>query len=366
MPSVHKLLGVQYLRAVAALMVVYYHVTQQIPAYMPFLEFHRILDSRSLGAGVHVFFVISGFIMLVTTERITPGDFIARRLIRIVPLYWLLTAALLALSYLHYFQHTQVTLERVWKSLLFVPYLASSGRVEPLLSPGWTLNVEMLFYGLFALALLISRRYRLILVSFVFIAAVFAGTADPDRASSPFLFLMTRAWMLEFCTGMLIGYFYLQGLLRLPKWIIAMLVIGGFGLLLSSLLVSTEDPTPYVLPATVIMIGVVAYEQRFGIALRRLPMLLGNASYSIYLSHIFALGFIGVLWRRAGLMTADTLHAAIFAIASFTTTIGFALLVYWLLEKPLLDLLSARIKRGHSLLHGRPLGNSIVPGGEAG
>ena len=345
MSSGHKLLGVQYLRAVAALMVVYYHITQQIPAYTPFLEFHQFLDSRSLGAGVHIFFVISGFIMLVTTERIGPADFIARRLIRIVPLYWLLTAALLGFSSLHYFQHTPVTAELVWKSLLFVPYLAASGRVEPLLNPGWTLNVEMVFYGVFALALLISRRYRMILVSFVFIAAVLAGLADPDRASSPFFFLMSRAWMLEFCTGMLIGYFYLQRKPHLSKWTIGVLVVGGFGLLLSSLLVSTEDPIPYVLPATFIMIGVVAYEQRFGVALRRFPMLLGDASYSIYLSHIFALGFMGVIWRRAGIITADTPHAIMFAIAAFATTIGFALLVYWLIEKPLLDFLSARIRR---------------------
>ena len=48
--------------------------------------------------------------------------------------------------------------------MMFVPYLAASGRVEPLLNPGWTLNVEMVFYGVFALALLISRRYRMISV----------------------------------------------------------------------------------------------------------------------------------------------------------------------------------------------------------
>jgi len=115
-----------------------------------------------------------------------------------------------------------------------------------------------------------------------------------------------------------------------------------------------------VLPATVIMIGVVAYEQRFGVALRRFPMLLGNASYSIYLSHIFALGFIGVIWRSAGLITADAPHAVVFAVASFTTTVGFALLVYWLIEKPLLDFLSARIKRvDRALASGR--GTSQTP-----
>ena len=337
----HKLLGVQYLRGVAALMVVYFHLLGQIPAYTHFLDFHTILDSRSLGTGVHIFFVISGFIMMATTQRILPRDFVTRRLIRIIPLYWLLTAALIGLYNLHYFQHTRVTPQLILKSLLFIPYLSSSGRVEPLLIPGWTLNVEMFFYATFAVALWVSRAQRLLITTFCFIALVFAGLALSDPADSPILWLITRAWMLDFCTGMLIGHVYLQKSLNLPTWLCGVLVFGGFGLLLSTWLESDESALS-VLPATFILLGVVAYEVREGIALRRIPLLLGEASYSIYLSHTFVLGFVSVIWKRAGLMTADGLHAATFAIVSFTAAIGCSLLVYWWVEMPLLQGLSRR------------------------
>jgi len=340
----HTLLGVQYLRAIAALMVVWYHLIVQIPEYTPFLDFHTILDSRSLGAGVHVFFVISGFIMTATTQRILPGHFAARRVIRIVPLYWLLTAAVVGFSYLHFFQSTLVTRELIWKSLLFVPYVASSGRVEPLLTPGWTLNVEMVFYAAFTAALYLSRQHRILIVTFCFIGLVFAGLTLSGPEDGPFLWLMTRAWMLEFCTGMLIGHFYLHEALSAPKWACVALTVGGFGLLLSSWLVSTDESRPYVLPATFIVLGVVAFEMRAGIALRRFPMLLGNASYSIYLSHTFVLGFSSVLWKSAGLMIADSIHAVMFAIVSFVTVVGASVLLYWWVEAPLLKVLSRRLE----------------------
>ncbi len=113
-----------------------------------------------LSSGVDIFFVISGFIMWVSVERrrtMTAAEFMRARLIRIVPLYWLVSAFVLATCLIApQLLHTTV-LE--WKhalaSFLFLParHPVMTQEFWPLLIPGWTLNYEMLFYVLFAVAI---------------------------------------------------------------------------------------------------------------------------------------------------------------------------------------------------------------------
>ena len=118
-------------------------------------------------AGVDIFFVISGFIMVYASSRWfgsarAPRVFLAHRIARIVPLYWatmmvylavlLLTPWLLNSEYLapHF----------VIASFLFIPAARPDGLVQPLYSLGWTLNYEMFFYALFAIAIAFPRRPR--------------------------------------------------------------------------------------------------------------------------------------------------------------------------------------------------------------
>src|SRR3954452_19207192 len=83
-----KLLSLQYGRGIAAMMVVFLHAYFQSEDFAPFLPW------RSAPAAVDIFFVISGVIMMVTTQRVGPAQFIQRRLLRIVPLYWVYTLIL--------------------------------------------------------------------------------------------------------------------------------------------------------------------------------------------------------------------------------------------------------------------------------
>jgi exopolysaccharide production protein ExoZ len=79
-----ELYSIQYLRAVASLSVLAFHLTD------------RYGGSPLVGSsGVDIFFVISGFIMWVTTadRQVTPAEFAKRRIVRIVPNYWIATVA---------------------------------------------------------------------------------------------------------------------------------------------------------------------------------------------------------------------------------------------------------------------------------
>lgn len=139
-----KFLTIQYLRGLAAALVLASHALLY-PLVEPDLGFGR------LGwLGVILFFVISGFIMVTVTgeSRFSARDFLRRRFIRVVPMYWAATliAALLALAVPHLFKTTVYDTGEVVLSLLFIPfYNPASGGIHPLYKLGWTLNYEVFF-----------------------------------------------------------------------------------------------------------------------------------------------------------------------------------------------------------------------------
>ena len=142
------LVSIQALRVIAAFMVLAFHVSLEVAKLTP----AAVLTPGS--AGVDLFFVISGFVMLYSSERLfgrpwASAQFFKRRLVRIVPLYWLATTALVLL--VAPFAGTKAVIA----SLLFWPYPAGGA---PLLNVGWTLNIEMFFYLVFAAALLAKSR----------------------------------------------------------------------------------------------------------------------------------------------------------------------------------------------------------------
>src|SRR5829696_2873445 len=157
--------SIQYLRGVAALMVVYTHASVQTQRYadveLPF--------SAHGAAGVDIFFVISGFIMWMTTIGDTPTSkplpFISRRISRIVPLYWVLTTGIVIVGLVRpdLLSSTVITVWHVLASFFFIPYPhpADNGSLVPVLIPGWTLNYEMFFYAIFACSLTVKPKFRL-------------------------------------------------------------------------------------------------------------------------------------------------------------------------------------------------------------
>ncbi|HLY79167.1 MAG TPA: acyltransferase, partial [Caulobacteraceae bacterium] len=159
-PSRPTLQWLQALRGFAALSVVAYHAFQWID------------DRFWVGAaGVDVFFVISGFIIWTvgSGEEASPGVFVWRRLTRVAPAYWLATGAVIALATLWPTLLRQVTLSpaHVALSLAFIQHIDPRGLPFPVLPPGWSLNYEAVFYGLFTLVLFApaALRFRLLLAA---------------------------------------------------------------------------------------------------------------------------------------------------------------------------------------------------------
>lgn len=337
-----EVVGVQYLRATAAILVVMHHALHQLPSLL------AMIPTEALQGGVDIFFVISGFIMTYTTatKPLSAGQFLERRVVRIVPLYWAMTAitAVFAISAPHIFKDTVFTLSGFITSLLFIPaYNAGQvGVIAPLLKLGWTLNHEAFFYVVFAALIVLPPFKRSAAILAVLLACVLLLPLLRSDAA-PIVFHSTPI-ALEFAMGCFVGAAAAAGLgLSIPRagWVCLLVAgIAGFLYFGQNDLGGMSRVLNLGAPSTAIVIAVV-WLDRLGVfdqpgPLQRAGKLLGDASYSIYLAHLYpVIGFRDV-WLRAHL-AGGTVGLLSFLVMATATGIGAGLLVYFFIERPLTD-----------------------------
>ena len=340
-PASNRLiLPIQYLRGIAAIMVVWYHAAEQVPGVSQFF-------SSGYGAsGVDLFFVISGFIMVTTTSRNppTPGEFMRRRIIRVVPLYWLLTFAMVALALClpRLFRTLIVEPGTLVESLLFIPHFSTSfpSMVWPLLVPGWTLNFEMFFYAVFALSLFLPARARL-----PALAATFGVLVGIGLLCGPFDSAAARVYfsplLIEFVAGAAIGTWWQQRR-PMPGTVMSALMLAGGYVLLACRNLPPLGEFTQMLGAALMVIGALA--PRFSDWHFTPLRALGDSSYSLYLTHLFTLGLLRVVWSRVVVPVETWTGAAAFMAAALVGASVVGWLTYRLLETPMMEWLNARTR----------------------
>lgn len=337
------IVNVQYLRGIAAMMVVLFHVTDSSGRLGDTLA----LPNFGIGqAGVDLFFVISGFIMWVTTcqRSDTAVEFFLKRLERIAPLYWILTLALtgvaiVAPSLLH---STKFDFNHFVGSMFFFPVLHPTlGNYNPVLFVGWTLNYEMAFYLLFALTLFLPLKARPEVLLSALVLVVIAGHAfEPSGATAFF----TQPIILEFGFGIVVGVVYMSSTTLKRPFALALLVCGAVALAL----LGEGDHSPMVdgLAAATIVFGAVMFEKRGSPLFRSRPLLtLGNASYSIYLTHVLVLPICQIAWKAVGLPVTGAWVVGLYVVALTAVCALAGTLTYFVVERPLLRLTRARVWR---------------------
>ncbi len=343
--------GVQALRAVAALLVVVHHAESSWRDRILGTP-HAPLPWPNGQAGVDIFFVISGFVMAIALPglagRANPGGaFLWRRFIRIIPLYWIFTT----LKLLRYHFGPQTADQspgstwHVLASYLFIPAADDGGAPIPLLAVGWTLNFEMVFYLLFALALFLEVTPVAFLVPTL---GTIAAVGWFDHPSWPAWTSLASPLVLEFLYGVLLAQFACKR--RLPGPLAgAALFIGGFALILTlQLPLYAARAFTWGLPAAAIVAGAVALEESLGRKLPKFLLEIGNASYSIYLVHLFVVSIVWVAFRRFGLTGAPALAGMI--VVSLGLNIVAGEIVHRCVELPLMNLLRGKRARGVSVL----------------
>ena len=331
--------SIQYLRGLAAMMVVYHHSVRKVLEMNP----DSVIPYSGFGnAGVDIFFVISGFIMWVTTisKTQTPAYFWYRRIIRIVPLYWFFILVIIIPKLLvpDIFQSVQLEPSHILKSLLFIPHYhpAVSDQIWPILIPGWTLNYEMFFYLLFGASLFIAPRWRLAALASTFLLLVAMG--QWMTGNNPLFITYTDKLLLEFLAGIIIGIFYIRGVALKPM--ISFIVMGVAIILLigfeMSLLPSETRIISWGIPATLMVIAALSMDKAGKIPPINSLKVIGDASYSIYLSHILSIEVVEFLWEITAWQT-DTLATQLLFVAvciGISTLVGIA--AFYRVEQPML------------------------------
>ena len=299
--------SIHYMRAVAALMVVLFHIHAW--ALLPQISLKPYIW---LAKGVDIFFVISGFVIVKSTERteFTGFSFLVRRIQRIAPLYWLLTL------FLSMFANAS------WKfiiaSLLFIPMNHPVRNTpETLIAQGYTLNYEMFFYGIFALSFVFAAKWRFYAVAAVIVGLVRFG---PLPSQNTVMSFYSNPMMLEFVAGMAIAKFSW----KLPA------VFVPVGILLLAIGDRTGTTHQFVntgMPAAIVIMGALSLERH--LKPNAAANLLGDSSYALYLVH-----GITILTMAPFTDSSRIGYAASIAIHLLTAVTTAIVLHLWV-EKPI-------------------------------
>lgn len=348
-PLAETLTNIQALRGLAALLVVFVHL-QDLAALAGAGRDVFIWGNT----GVDIFFVISGLIMVQSTGRrpMGPWEFMRRRVTRVAPLYWLVTLAVFGLVLIkpNLFSSTSADPSHLAKSLAFIPYARGDGAMHPLVFLGWTLNYEMAFYLLFAASLaLTTGRWRWVPALLVIIAAVAIGLAV--RPADPVLGFYTAPILLEFAAGMALGALLPRRPVS-PGLAKVLLVIGAvaFGaMILGPVLAPTGERALIAGAPATIIVAVAVLVERSGLSLPwRWAQRMGDASYSIYLTHFFVTAAVTKLAARLGVHDAATTMALILAAIALVIVVGW--LTYRWVEAPITQFVQTRTRRRPTML----------------
>lgn len=323
--------AIQYLRGIAALAVVFAHIASMQHSVAP--ESPALLPEFNGFWGVDLFFVISGFIIVYITHNVMAGGkeaalFMLKRIVRIVPAYWFFTIAVYFADTQHWFseQPNSTNLAMLIKSLLFI----KPG--FPLLFVGWTLTLEMFFYLCFTLALWrwnAAVRVWPIIVSFVLLALTPLFVGVENR----YLKFYTQAILLEFVTGMLIAYFFVEKnqishRLALGVFLLGCGVLLGITYFLEDKTLIAQRALWWGAPAALIVLGAVNMQK---IDSNKLLQGAGAISYSLYLSHM-PCAYAGVIVAKY-FFEGSANFLAWYLLITLLLTLLVSVASWWLFER---------------------------------
>jgi exopolysaccharide production protein ExoZ len=291
---------IQLLRAVAAMLVCFFHMKGLLKDD----GIGKILFGNG-SIGVPLFFMISGFIMHHTTRFVEPNwknvtEFLEKRLIRIVPLYFLMTTLYILCSgngHFYFIEHPRLLLPTFFFFPTYANHIGASYGM-PALAVGWSLNYEVYFYLLIGLSMMFGKQRWMVITGFLLVSTllipllsngfVMMNLSEWYGYGVSYLSLMTNPVLLFFLTGIGISFIYnstieppslfwanahvglavlvfvlcyFQVIQLLPGWFNHLLSCG----FLLFFLLQRNKIKPYTVP--------------------RFLMFIGNSSFSLYLVH---------------------------------------------------------------------------------
>lgn len=337
----NKLPLIQVFRGIAALLVVAYHLTIRSAEL---LQQDLLFGFFKFGyAGVDFFFVLSGFIIYYVHKRDIGEprkfkEFISKRMVRIYPIYLLITLLILPVYLIGYGDEYKTDIGVIVKSLLLLP---QNEGIYPVLNVGWTLSFEALFYVMFGAAILLKPKLSriifgtwVLIVSGMFVSEI-QGLELTNNTLINFVF---NSHNLEFILGCLAAYLVTTKNINYGKYL---MLAGVTWMIVSSVNnyiygeFYVHPVIAYGIPSTLIVIGAAAYDRIKPSNPPEFLMYLGDASYSIYLTHFVIITAMLIGFLKLGIL--DFIGYQVAMVVTILVTVALGCLVYTYIEKPMLN-----------------------------
>ena len=312
----NKITNIQVLRFIAAFSVMMVH--------LPLIGFGIW--------GVDIFFVISGFIMMYVTEK-NHKNFFLKRLIRIIPIYWILTFGVFSVAILKpdLLNNTTADYEHLLKSLFFIPFNKNETGHFPILFLGWTLNYEMIFYIIFTITLIFFRKNKIIVCSSIIILFVLLNYAFKEKN---FIFqIYSNTILFEFIFGLIAYYIWKNYNIKYSE--ISLLkknILFFFLTFIILILVNTHLPRVinFGIPAFFVVLIFLFFLKNFQFP--KIFILLGDASYCLYLIHPYVIQFFYKFLNISGL---NLIQEISYTVIIIICTLLISIIFFKFIEKPI-------------------------------
>ena len=338
--SPHKKLNLlQVYRGIAAVLVVMFHLNDMSVLRLNQVTFFNLFQGGS--SGVDYFFVLSGFIMVyVHRSAIGKKDklksFLVKRGVRIYPIYWIITLTVLCFFLVipDFANNKDLSLEKVIASLLLIP---QNGK--PILDVGWTLIYEIYFYVLFSIAIWLKPKHSAPLLSAWLLVTILHFFKIVKFSNSFFWLKIVFGNMnLEFVLGCLAAYIVIKYHQKVGKyrWILFGIANLGYvflGMLVAWTNIGFERITTFGVLAAMLIIAATSIELKDSPKIPYLLIFLGDASYSIFLTHGPLISASTKILKKANLGKYFDGFFAPALLAVFAVVFGC--IFYSLIEKPL-------------------------------
>ncbi|ELY2859501.1 acyltransferase [Cronobacter sakazakii] len=317
--------SLQAVRFFAAFAIVVYHAARQLRLSSENELINRVYEilSTKLELGVDVFFVISGYVIYSSyqSRNKSAGEFIIDRIIRVAPMYWVTSIIFILMLHINFnlYPISDISFTGIIKSLLFIPSLNLEGKYLPVLSVGWSLNLEMMFYASFSLCILLfKRRIFISIISVVSLVYLLSPIIEG-------MYFYHNTLVFEFLAGCVIaslGDERLSILKRHKKYFTILLLVA---FLLALTISSSNRLLIWGVPSFLLVLFCVTNDK--SIRTRKAMMVLGASSYSLYLLHRIVI--TSVAWAYG-----NEDNAMVLFLISISLSVLLSVYMYKYIEMP--------------------------------
>lgn len=294
--------SIHYLRGIAALLVFMYHTRGLLNNTYAQRDLGSILFGNGY-FGVDLFFMVSGFVIYISTNNSrSMKSFYVKRFFRIFPLYWVCLLSFLIINIFILNKGYGIDILKITKSIFLIP-LDFDG-VPPffgfsIITTAWTLTYEIVFYIIFSISMMVSHKYRAELCSiFIFIMIItLYFLSSKQSLINPYsrwsdggvLSLLSSPMFFEFVMGMVAAKIYNIITKEIATKIYGVLICLLLFSISGIFLFNGHGPMSIGIPCFILLVSLSLIEKVNGFKKIMILSLLGDISYSFYISHPISL-----------------------------------------------------------------------------